>query len=152
MSCLSTGGRNPIAWAAFILKFESLGQGLLGAAPAPHLPHGRSLPMVLSHFDREQLRRSRRLRLRRPQDSEPPRGGHVCPGDGLLRPRGYVCGTAPYFHLELLRLEQRACGDRTVVLLFPHASGRLHRLVHRTILPRIRTDAATRRAPAPAGL
>src|SRR5438132_7316991 len=106
MSCPPTGAGNPVAGAAFILKFESLGQGLLGAASAPHLPHGRSLPMVLSHFDREQLRRSRRLRLRRPPDSEPPRGEPVCPGDGLLRPRGYVCGTAPYFHLELLRFEQ----------------------------------------------
>src|SRR5436309_8278703 len=102
MSCPSTGGRNPVAGAAFILKFESLGQGLLRAAPAPHLPHGRSLPMVLSPFDRQQLRCSRRLHLRRPQDSAPPRGGHACPRSALLRPRGSLFVSAVlYFPVVL---------------------------------------------------
>src|SRR5438445_42602 len=51
----STGRRNPVAGAAFILKFESLGQGLLGPWPGRLPPHGLRLPVVFHHLHREQL-------------------------------------------------------------------------------------------------
>src|SRR2546426_1308106 len=121
MGCPSTGGGSPARGTALMFIFESRGQGLLGPGSGPLTPHGRSLPVVLSDFGLEQLRRLAPRRLRRPQDPEPPSRGHVRPCDDLLRPRGHVRLSASYVHLGLLRLGQRAPRPRPTVLLVPHA-------------------------------
>src|SRR2546427_12858661 len=148
----SRGGRSPARGTAFMFIFESRGQGLLGPGSGPPPPHGRSLPVVLSDFGLEQLGGSPPRRLRPPQDPDPPSRGHVRPCDDLLRPRGHVRLSASYVHLGLLRLEQRAPGHPPTVLLLPHAGRWIRGLVHRTILPRIRADAAPPRETLPAVL
>ena len=107
--------------------------------------------MVLSHLDWEQLPGPPRRRLRRPEDSEPPRGRHVRVGNGLLRPRGDV-RLSPADVDAGLRHEFGAPHLRPSLLLLPHARGRLHGVVHRPVLPRLRNHAAPPREPLPAGL
>src|SRR6266705_1706388 len=103
---------------------------------------GRSLPMVFPDLGWDQLPRPPRRRVRRPKDPEPARGRHVRLGDGVLRPGRHVRISPPYVEHRRWRSEHRAARDRPIVLLLPHAGGRIHRLVHRPVLPRFRAHAA----------
>src|SRR2546430_15232769 len=80
----------------FILKFESIGQGLLGPWPGRLPPHGLRLPVVFHHLHREQLARTPDFRVRRAEDPEPAGGGEPWEGRGPLRLGGDLCAISPH--------------------------------------------------------